>query len=163
MRPGTIHQIRTRNGIVRVSGPNNDRAAVTRQNTLATQNASHALRAVQLAPRRGPRDPHSQCHREGAGNSGYREDRATLRSDERLTTARARAASHNPVRPVRSNRWSALRSRRVSCSGRARRPPFFMRRRVSHGRATLGSTFRDTAPGEIRVPAHQQGKRPPRQ
>src|SRR3989449_698647 len=60
-------------------------------------------------------------------------------------TARARVASHNPVRPVRSNRWSALRSLRVSRSGRARRPPFFMRRRVSHGRATLGSNFRDTA------------------
>src|SRR5207245_5446923 len=60
-------------------------------------------------------------------------------------TARARVASHNPVRPVRSNRWSALRSLRVSRSGRARCPPFFMRRRVSHGRATLGSNFRDTA------------------
>src|SRR3989454_6290287 len=60
-------------------------------------------------------------------------------------TARGRVASHNPVRPVRSNRWSALRSLRVSRSGRARCPPFFMRRRVSHGRATLGSNFRDTA------------------
>src|SRR5436309_7148307 len=43
------------------------------------------------------------------------------------------------------NRWSALRSLRVSRSGRARCPPFLMRPRVSHGRATLGSNFRDPA------------------
>src|SRR5436190_23754232 len=69
----------------------------------------------------------------------------TLSPRARSRTARARAATHNPVRPVRSHRWSALRSPRVSRSGPARRPPFFMRCRVSHGWATLGSNFRDTA------------------
>src|SRR5436853_7536237 len=73
----------------------------------------------------------------------------TLSPRARSRTARARAATHNPVRPVRSHRWSALRSPRVSRSGPARRPPFFMRCRVSHGWATLGSNFRDTALGGV--------------
>src|SRR5207245_5406363 len=76
----------------------------------------------------------------------------TLSPRARSRTARARAATHNPVRPVRSHRWSALRSHRVSRSGPARRPPFFMRRRVSHGWATLGSNFRDTALARVPVP-----------
>src|SRR2546427_7644076 len=75
----------------------------------------------------------------------------TLSPRARSRTARARAATHNPVRPVRSHRWSALRSPRVSRSGPARRPPFFMRCRVSHGWATLGSNFRDTALDRVRA------------
>src|SRR2546427_857418 len=75
----------------------------------------------------------------------------TLSPRARSRTARARAATHNPVRPVRSHRWSALRSPRVSRSAPARRPPFFMRCRVSHGWATLGSNFRDTALDRVRA------------
>jgi len=68
----------------------------------------------------------------------------TLAPDTANSTARARIARHRPVRPARRNSVSILRPRRESFKRCAHGDLVFMARRVSHGRVTLGSNFRDT-------------------